>query len=130
MQQLTLLYIAFAAISSSANLGSQWFINQLYSGPNHIIVSILIGTAAGLVSKYFLDKRWIFYYRTVGVEHELKTFMLYTIMGGSTTLIFWGVELFFHWIFASEVMRYLGGMLGLMIGYIIKYMLDKRLVFK
>lgn len=129
MPQLSLLYAAFAAMSIFANLGSQWFSVRLYSGPYHIALSMLVGTAVGLIVKYILDKRWIFRYRTANASHEAKTFVLYTLMGGATTLIFWGMEAFFHWLFSSDAMRYVGGLLGLVIGYIIKYFLDKRLVF-
>ena len=51
-------------------------------------------------------------------------------MGILTTMIFWGFELGFHYFFQTKEMRYLGGILGLMIGYICKYHLDKHYVFK
>ncbi len=50
-------------------------------------------------------------------------------MGLVTTMIFWGFEYGFHLIFESKKMRYFGGIIGLAIGYFIKYHLDKRFVF-
>ena len=50
-------------------------------------------------------------------------------MGVFTTAIFWGTEYAFHLIFTTDAMRYIGGVLGLTIGYYIKYQLDKRFVF-
>ena len=54
---------------------------------------------------------------------------LYTAMGLATTVIFWGFEFGFHHLFATREMRYLGGVIGLAIGYVSKYYLDKRYVF-
>lgn len=126
---IALLYTTFAVISIAANLGCQWLSSQIYTGPYRIAVSMLIGTGVGLVMKYSLDKRWIFRFQAVSVRHEVNTFVLYSLVGGGTTLIFWGMEVLFHWMFVGENMRYLGGLVGLIIGYIVKYMLDKRLVF-
>ena len=51
-------------------------------------------------------------------------------MGVFTTAIFWSTELAFHLIFQSAELRYLGGIIGLAIGYLTKYELDKRFVFR
>ena len=51
-------------------------------------------------------------------------------MGLATTVIFWGFEFGFQYLFATKEMRYLGGALGLAIGYVAKYLLDKRFVFR
>jgi len=51
-------------------------------------------------------------------------------MGLATTLIFWGFEFSFHYFFETKEMRYLGGVIGLAIGYLTKYHLDKRFVFR
>jgi len=50
-------------------------------------------------------------------------------MGVITTSIFWVTEYAFHLFFASEPMRYLGGVIGLAIGFYFKYRLDKKYVF-
>lgn len=46
-----------------------------------------------------------------------------------TTVLFWCSEYVFHHFFGTDAMRYLGGVVGLAIGYFIKYNLDKRFVF-
>jgi hypothetical protein len=51
-------------------------------------------------------------------------------MGLATIVIFWGFEFGFNHIFATKEMRYLGGVIGLAIGYLAKYHLDKRYVFR
>lgn len=54
---------------------------------------------------------------------------LYTFTGVFTTALFWGIEFGFQSLFGTDAMRYLGGAIGLTLGYIIKYRLDKRFVF-
>ena len=61
--------------------------------------------------------------------HEGVKFFLYTCMGLVTTMIFWGTELSFEFLFHTRAMRYTGGLIGLVIGYIIKYHLDRHFVF-
>ena len=50
-------------------------------------------------------------------------------MGLVTTAIFWGFEFTFDAIYQTKEMRYVGGVIGLAIGYYVKYQLDKRFVF-
>jgi len=56
--------------------------------------------------------------------------MLYTYVGIFTTCIFWGTELLFDLLLKTDSARYIGAIVGLSIGYAIKYFLDKRFVFK
>jgi putative flippase GtrA len=111
------------------NLAAQAFFIEIYEGLYAIPLSIAGGTGVGLIAKYIMDKKWIFFHQTEGRGHEAKTFALYTIMGLVTTLIFWTTEAIFHALFAAPAMRYLGGAVGLVIGYFIKYRLDLRHVF-
>lgn len=122
-------YTIFALIATIANIGMQDISLRIHSGAFAISISILAGTAAGLVVKYLLDKHYIFRFQTRNVAHDSHTFMLYTLMGIATTVIFWGFEFGFDWLFADKLMRYLGGVIGLAIGYYVKYQLDKRFVF-
>ncbi len=124
------MYTIFALFATVVNIGSQEIAITIYQGSFAIMLSILAGTAVGLVLKYWLDKRYIFQYQTQSIQHGSKTFTLYTIMGIVTTFIFWGFELAFEAIYGTKEMRYLGGVIGLAIGYYVKYQLDKRYVFK
>lgn len=128
--KIALMYTIFALFATIANIGSQEIAITLYQGSFAIMLSILVGTAVGLVLKYWLDKRYIFQYQTQSIQQGSKTFTLYTIMGIVTTLIFWGFELAFDAIYGTKEMRYVGGVIGLAIGYYVKYQLDKRYVFK
>jgi putative flippase GtrA len=127
--RLALLYAVFAAIATAANIGCQALVIWLYHGPYSVPLSVLVGTAAGLPIKYVLEKRHIFGFESDNLAHDGKLFMLYSVMGVFTTALFWGIEYAFHHAFGTDAMRYLGGALGLTLGYIIKYHLDKRFVF-
>lgn len=128
--KLAVNYAIFALIATLANIGAQDLVMRIYGGAFAILLSIIVGTGAGLVVKYMLDKRYIFRFRACSVAHDTRTFALYTLMGLATTVIFWGFEFGFQYIFASKTMRYLGGVMGLAIGYLVKYQLDKRYVFR
>jgi putative flippase GtrA len=127
--RIAFLYAMFAAIATAANIGCQAIVTWLYHGLYAVPVSILVGTAAGLPVKYLLEKRHIFSFESESLAHDGRMFALYSLMGLFTTVLFWGVEATFQMIFGTDVMRYLGGAIGLTIGYVIKYRLDKRFVF-
>ena len=123
-------YAIFALIATAANIGAQDLVIRAYSGDFDIWVSVVVGTSVGLIVKYILDKRYIFRFRARSVAHHTQIFVLYIVMGLATTVIFWGFEFGFHHIFETKEMRYLGGVIGLAIGYMTKYYLDKRYVFR
>lgn len=123
-------YSLFAAVSTLANIGSQELSIRVYQGPLDVPVSVIVGTASGLILKYILDKRFIFGFKPSSRAHDQTTFLLYSLMGVFTTFIFWGFEFLFDWLFHTKDMRYLGGVIGLVIGYVSKYHLDRRYVFK
>ena len=100
-----------------------------YKGPFSIEISIFVGTATGLPLRYFLEKRYIFNFTSRNLVHDGKLFIFYSAMGVITTLIFWGTEYAFHLIYNTDLMRYIGGILGLSIGFYVKYQLDKKFVF-
>ncbi|WVN42018.1 GtrA family protein [beta proteobacterium MWH-UniP1] len=126
---LAVLYTLFAAFSTAINIGAQMLCIWAYTGPYSVEVSILIGTGAGLPLRYLLEKRYIFAFQSNNIAHDGKLFVLYSFMGVFTTAIFWGVEYAFHFIFATDIMRYVGGVIGLSLGFYIKYQLDKKYVF-
>ena len=123
-------YSIFAVIATVANIGTQDISIRLYPHAYGLALSIFLGTVIGLIVKYILDKRYIFQYVTKSAAHNTQTFMLYTLMGIFTTVIFWGFEYAFHYAWESKEMRYLGGIIGLAIGYCTKYYLDKQFVFR
>jgi len=127
--KLAVNYTIFAIIATVANIGSQDVFLRAYQAEYAITLSVLVGTLIGLVIKYVLDKKYIFRFVVKSKAHDSFTFVLYTGMGIITTLIFWGFEFGFEYLFANKWMRYTGGVIGLAIGYFIKYQLDKKYVF-
>ncbi len=129
LARLTALYVLFAAVSILVNLGVQALVIRFYHGWYAIELSILAGTAAGLPVRYVLDKRHIFGFSSRNLQHDGRLFVLYTAMSVITTIIFWGTEYGFQQIFGTDAMRYLGGVIGLCLGFVVKYRLDRRFVF-
>lgn len=127
---ILLRYALFAAWATLANLAAQRAVLAVVPGETGFALAVLTGTAAGLVFKYLLDKRWIFEDRGTGLAHHGRTFSLYTVMGVATTLLFWAVETAFWLIWKTHAMRELGAVIGLGIGYTVKYHLDRAFVFR
>ena len=123
-------YVLFAIISTIVNLGFQYLSFLVYSGFLALYVAMFVGTLAGLILKYVLDKKYIFFHETKSKKEDGKKFLLYSLMGVFTTFIFWGFEIGFDYLFEDENAKYLGGLIGLAIGYVVKYNLDKKFVFK
>jgi len=126
---IAVLYTIFAAFSTVINIGSQMLSILVYKGPFSVEISILVGTVIGLPLRYFLEKRYIFNFTSKNLIHDGKLFLFFSAMGVITTLTFWGIEYAFHLIYDSDFMRYVGGVIGLVVGFYIKYQLDKKYVF-
>jgi putative flippase GtrA len=127
---LAVLYAVIALVATAANIAAQELVVRAYAGPFAIAASVFVGTGVGLVAKYLLDKRYIFRFAARDTAHDAQTFLLYTAMGIATTALFWGFEFGFNHVFESKEMRYVGGLIGLGLGYWAKYHLDKRFVFR
>ena len=126
---LVFKYSLFAVISTGFNLLFQYFSFLLYSDFASLYIAMFFGTLAGLVAKYILDKKYIFYHTPKNKTDDTRKFLLYSFMGIFTTAIFWGTEITFNALSQSPYAKYLGAVIGLSIGYIIKYFLDKKYVF-
>ncbi|MEM1386072.1 MAG: GtrA family protein [Pseudomonadota bacterium] len=154
LSALILRYTAFAVVATLANRGSNWLVlNWLFpdrvgalkqwiaeaipflglqtwpSKELALVPAILVGTIVGLLVKYPLDKRYIFFDTSRGAKAQSERFALYTATAVFTTLVFWGMEITFWLIWLSDFMREVGAVLGLTIGYVAKFQLDKRFVF-
>lgn len=128
-QSLILRYSAFAVFSIFLNLAVQRIVLGICTSQFSFFLAMFAGTLAGLLCKYILDKYWIFSDTSKGLKDNSKKFALYSFMGVFTTIIFWGTESFFYFVWKTELMREIGAILGLSVGYIIKYHLDARFVF-
>lgn len=129
LSTLVFRYVVFAILATFVNLIIQRFVLWFGDGSVIFLVALAAGTAMGLLVKYFLDKYWIFEDLSVGAIEATKKLSLYTLMGIFTTAIFWGTETLFWLIWRTDLMREIGAIIGLSLGYFVKYHLDRRYVF-
>lgn len=129
LSTLVFRYVVFAILATFVNLIIQRFVLWFGDGSVIFLVALAAGTAMGLLVKYFLDKYWIFEDLSVGAIEATKKLSLYTLMGIFTTAIFWGTETLFWLIWRTDLMREIGAIIGLSVGYFVKYHLDRRYVF-
>ena len=122
-------YVLFAIVSTIVNLGTQELVVRA-APVAPLAPSILAGTATGFAVKYVLDKRWIFNDGYTGARDEARKISLYGLFSVFTTLVFWGFEVAFWTIWETKTAKYAGAVLGLAIGYAIKFMLDRTYTFK
>jgi len=126
---IAIKYTLFAIISTLVNLLFQYMSFAIYSDFMALYLAMFVGTLAGLAIKYVLDKKFIFYHIPKDKKDDAKKFVLYSFMGVFTTIIFWGTEIAFDTLSQDPNAKYLGAVIGLSIGYVIKYFLDKKYVF-
>lgn len=126
---LAIKYATFALTATLVNLLTQKLVMSFSESAHLLYLALFFGTITGLVCKYLLDKHFIFQFTTNSLREDGRTFVLYSLVGVFTTVLFWGFELGFALWFEHENAMYLGGAIGLTLGYIIKYQLDKRFVF-
>ena len=123
------LYTIFAVAAAFANFGSQALVLAVLSLPFREWIALFVGTGVGLIVKYVLDKKWIFAFQAASMKHEGRTFVVYTVFSIATTVTFWVFEMGALLLFESKVAQFVGGAIGLAIGYVSKYWLDKRYTF-
>lgn len=127
--KLAIKYTLFAILSIGVNLLFQYLSLLIYVGFLSLYIAMAAGSLFGLITKYVLDKKYIFYHTPKDKKDDAKKFMIYVLMGVFTTIIFWGTEILFDMVFTDDYAKYLGAILGLSVGYVIKYFLDKKFVF-
>jgi len=134
-----LLYMFFAGIAICINLLTQMLVKKSlvnfavevkYHGYDLIYwIQLISGTIAGFVFKFIVDKFYIFGEKFGSLQRTAGQFVLYTCFAVFTTMIFWGTETLFRFVFSFENREILGGLIGLIIGYTTKYLLDRKWVF-
>ncbi len=122
-------YVLFCVVAIFVNLTSQRIFIELIFVDNYII-ALIFGTLTGLISKYILDKNYIFKDFDHSLKNNSKKFTMYLFNGVLTTIIFWGMESLFYFVYSTIFARELGAIIGLSIGYFLKYRLDKKYVFQ
>lgn len=121
-------YVLFCVVATLVNLFTQRIFLELVF-IDYYFVALFFGTLTGLVTKYTLDKNYIFKDFDHSIKNNSKKFTLYTFNGVFTTAIFWGSESLFFFVYATTLAREIGALIGLSVGYFLKYRLDKKYVF-
>ena len=124
-----ILYVAFAIVATGVNLATQRMV--LILGPGAGVFVLGRGEAWNeiVLEEYLLDRRWIFRDQGRGAAHHGRTFLKYSLMGLATTALFWITETLFWLSWGTETAREIGAILGLAVGYAVKYQLDRHFVF-
>ncbi|MCA2914275.1 MAG: GtrA family protein [Burkholderiales bacterium] len=122
-------YAIFALLAIFANILTQKMISFYWVLGDALIVSMLGGTLVGLLTKFILDKWFIFNFFPQESIENVRAFFYYSVTGVFTTVIFWCSEVLFYWLFENKEMRYVGAILGLALGYYIKFHLDNQFTF-
>lgn len=141
-----IIYMFFAALSIILNLGSQYvakeiililipdFGNKVFLHFEYWFLTALgFGTVIGFVFKFIVDKFVVFEERiSKNARQELqkttKQITMYFGFAIFTTIIFWGFEFSFKF-FLPGYWYLVGGLIGLIVGYTVKFLLDSRFVF-
>jgi putative flippase GtrA len=138
-----LFYILFAAISTLINIGTQVLIEYLINISKinlfqlvfiknitfGFFIKMFIATIVAFIFKFLVDKIFIFEDKSKEIKENIRQIFFYGFFAVFTTIIFWGTELVFKIFFVFSFSEYIGAVLGLAIGYTIKFLLDRKYVF-
>ena len=122
-------YVLAAVIATTMNIGAQEAVRHAELTQS-IWAPLAVGTCVGFVAKYWLDKTLVFADACRDAASELRKIVTYGFLSILTTLVFWGMELGFWWVWRTVEARYAGAILGLAIGYAAKFLLDRAFVFR
>jgi putative flippase GtrA len=137
------LYVFFAFVSMAINLFTQFIVSLTVDFLKFdlfhfilmgnitikLILCMAIATIVAFAFKFIVDKFIIFKNVKKNMKENFRQIFFYGTFAVFTTLIFWGFELCFKYVFVFSFSEYLGGFIGLSIGYSIKFILDSRYVF-
>lgn len=125
--KMVFIYSIIVVLSSLVNIFFQRMTLEIW--PSWLVLAMLMGTGTGFLTKFILDAKFIFKYRPKNLNDQVKVATKYGFMSVFTTLIFWGTELGFHHFIPIPESAMWGAALGLCMGNLIKYHLDKKYVF-
>ena len=143
MSKKYVLYMIFAGLSILVNIGTQFVVKiflgyfnffdlLIYPAKNIsllFLTQLIMGTGTGFLTKFILDKFIVFKEKHKNLAHTLYQMFIYGSFAIITTIIFWSFEISFKILFTMKNSEIIGGLIGLIIGYTVKYFLDKRMVF-
>lgn len=130
----------FAAVCTFINLGSQFLMGVLLAPVDilnrilftlklNFLIQLATGTILGFLAKFILDKFVVFQEKHESAAGTVKQIFIYGLLAVVTTIIFWAFEIGFEKLFHFEQADLVGGFIGLVIGYTVKFFLDRKFVF-
>lgn len=137
------LYIAFAFISIVINISVQiiaevmmsifdidFFQQIIYGNITYGLgLKVLCATIVAFLFKFLIDKRFIFQNKKDGITKNISQLLVYGFFAIFTTLIFWGTVFIFKLFLEKIIWEIVGSLIGLSVGYTLKFFLDKKFVF-
>ena len=120
-------YILFAIFATIANLLTQRIILSFFQ-TTFFLLAIFLGTLVGLIIKFFLDKTFIFFDKSK-ISKKLGKSLVFILQMGFFQQLFLGNRVYILDNLENRKHEEIGAVIGLSIGYIIKYKLDKKYVF-
>jgi len=128
-------YMAYSFLTLILNIGIQSItLNITGRSTEAVILAIVVATVVSFVVKFFIDKNIIFKTKKGHQNERRKQVLLYAVFSIGTTLIYILVEMIFHFSFDSadlyEKKEEIGAIIGLLMGYSIKYIVDMKITFK
>ena len=120
------LYYAFALVAVGLNVLVQHLVFISLTHSHAIFIAMLIGAAVALVAKYFLDRKFVFLKTSSANRREL---FWYALTGGLITIVFFVAEYVIWDAYKTGLARDIGIVVGMLLGYTLKYFIDKHLVF-
>lgn len=129
LQMLVLRYASFAGVPKIANIANRHVVLRFGETGGRFAAALGGPGIVDLAIIYLLDRRRIFYGVETDVKHYSREFSLYLVLALITTAIFWRTETAFWLIWQTNFTAKLGAVLGLLVGCVVKYDLDRRFVF-
>ena len=142
------IYMLFAVVAIIVNIGFQIIAREViilifsefafnFIALNSIkfeywfLGALAFGTLIGFIFKFIVDKFIVFEEKRPiddSIEKTGKQLFLYLGFAVFTTIIFWGLEILFKVLLPGD-WYLVGGIIGLAIGYTVKFLLDRKYVF-
>ncbi len=106
-----------------------WDFVQIYycSVKGSELVGSILGVGVSYIVKFILDKFIVFQKKRTDLKHTTIEFVKYFLFAILTTAINIGGQMLLAWVFSIDIL--IAGLISLAIGYIVKFLLDRKYVF-
>lgn len=121
-------YSFISFISILFNVIAQFIFTKLFYYNYNFLIEMFLGSISGVTVKIILDRTYIFYYMNEKSIGNILRFVVYSFFEIISILLFIILEVIFNFFIPIPFSRYLGVIIGLSIGYSIKYHFDKRYI--